>query len=738
MALGFKTDEIRHTLSMERADAATVYFQSATPAQVRDAEPDPSSPPIFPITAVSTIADSSLPDRPLPDSNRAELRGWFERGQQHRRNQQIEAAIACFRQVLALDPQHAPAYNNLGTLLQQQGQLTEAIACFERVVQLRPELAAGHSNLAGVWQQQGEWQRAVEGYQKAIQRDAGFVAALSNLGRLWVQQGEWSAALPLLERAFEGQPPSFELAMLLGNGYAAQSQLEVAAQWFERALRLQPQSTEALYALGQLASLGGDLASAEGCFRQVLQLDPDHLEACYYLEYTRIALCDWDAYDERMAALLQRLRAAVERPQELRLSVLVLNSFPANPALNRALAERYAESVSRSVPSQLAGATSAVRQHSSPIQSGTLRLGYLSPDFREHPVGILLHDVFRHHQRPAFSVTAYSLVAERDAFTEAVQGGCDDFVDLSALSPGAAAERIRRDGIDILIDLAGYTTHSRPEILARCPAPVQVSFLGYPGTLGAPFVPYLLADEWLIPPALEGGYSEQIIRLPQAFVASPLPSSSATLTRTDVGLPETGVVYACFNRSLKFDPHTFACWLRILQQVPGSVLWLREAPPVVQQRLGAVAQQQGIAAERLVFGQHLALGDYLATCALADVMLDNWHYSAASTAVCGLAAGVPLLTLPGSSFASRLGASVCAAAQRSEWICASAAEYEQRAVAWGTRPSELSAVRQRWHEERDAVPLFNPEPWVRHLETALGQLWQSHAKTINSTQEGSI
>ena len=308
----------------------------------------------------------------------------------------------------------------------------------------------------------------------------------------------------------------------------------------------------------------------------------------------------------------------------------------------------------------------------------------------------MIHQLFQHHDRSRFHISAYALTAADDAYTASIRQSCDAFLDLSGLSPLAAAQRIHADGLHILIDLAGYTTSSRPEILELQPAPIQIHYLGYPSSLGADFIPYLLADRWLIPPGQRQHYSEEVIELPHAFVGSQLEISTEPIYRQQFGLPAEAFVFRCLNRSNKIEPRVFNTWLRILEAVPGSVLWRKHSQPIIESRLRHKAQQEGIDPERRVFSTHLPMERYLAAYRLADLFLDTFHYSEGSTSVHALWAGLPLLTCPGEGYAARLGANLCAAAGLESLICSDPAAYEARAMALTTNDSsELSSLRRQ-------------------------------------------
>ena len=349
-----------------------------------------------------------------------------------------------------------------------------------------------------------------------------------------------------------------------------------------------------------------------------------------------------------------------------------------------------------------------------------MRIGYISPDFRNHPVGKLIFQMFAHHDHSRYEIYAYSTVDIRDDITETIIDGCDFFTDISSLSTEAAAQRIYEDQIHILIDLAGYTNHNRVEVLALQPAPIQIQWLGYPNTMGAEFIQYILADRWLIPPEIATYYTEEVIYLPQAFIASPLPISDKPITRQDFGLSKNAFVFCCFNSHYKIDPQVFEVWMDILQEVPHSVLWLWEGHG--KDNLIQEANKRSIDSKRLVFATSLPHEEYLARYALADLYLDTFIYNAGSTACAALWGGVPLLTLAGNTNAARMGASIAAAAGLETTICHSIDEYKEKAIYFAKHPQELHKLSQQL-KDRTTLPLFQVENFVRQLESALEQIW---------------
>jgi len=597
-------------------------------------------------------------------------------------------ALAAFEQLAQEFPDQGPVHYQLARIHQKQGQLTPAIAHYRQALEHLPDLAPAWFNLGVALQSEQQTAAAIAAYRQALEHQSDHLGALNNLGKLLEQTRRLKGAISCYRRAIQLSASDVRPRFNLGCLLATQTRYEAALPYLE----------------------------------QAAALAPDSLEILVELESVRLSLGDWKDHAQRMQQLHARLEQHFANPEcEALGGVLGLNHFGVSPGLQAIAARHFAESIAASEAERKA---SCAFSHPS-ARSGKLRLGYLSPDFREHAVGMLTHALFQHHDRGRFEVFAYSLHPQCDAFTDRIRAGCDCFVDLSGQPTDVAARRIHGDGIDVLIDLAGYTMHSRSDILALQPAPVQIHWLGYPGTLGADFVPFLLADHWLIPPEAEPHYSEQVIRLPHAFVASPLEIASQSSSRSELGLPDQSIVFCAFHKGAKIDPGVFSAWMRILQQVPDGVLWLSARTKRLQANLRRAAQERGIAPERLIFAPYRPLPDFLAQCRQADLFLDTFLYGAGSTAACMLQAGVPVLTYPGPTYASRMAASVLDAAGMADLICPDPDSYVERAVRLALEPDELTALRRKLADQLAQAPLFDPPKFVRQLEEALLRIRQT-------------
>ena len=489
-------------------------------------------------------------------------------------------------------------------------------------------------------------------------------------------------------------------------------QAETAVQTLESGLVLAAEDARLWLLLGTALTDLGRLEPAREAFDRALHLDPSSGGALSSLLFTQRQLCQWEGLDR----LLERFRAGLARGQDQ----LAPFAFLAEDS-GRNEQRRCAELWSRQWP------VTAGPQTPLPDAGQPLTIGYLSADFHRHPTAYLAAGLFEAHDRSRFRVIGYSNGPDDgSAIRKRLEAAFDVFVDLRGMTPDEAAARMVEDGVHVLVDLKGHTLDAAPEVLARRPAPIQAHYLGYPGTIAAPWVDYLVGDPWVTPPQHEDDYAEAIVRLPDAYQVNDRlrPRPDSTGRRSDHGLPDNGVVFCCFNNSWKLNAEVLNSWAAILDGVPGSVLWLlgRQSAPSVakalRQRLGAL----GLAPERLVFSKSRPLVDYLALYHHADLFLDSWPYNAHTTASDALWMGCPVLSWPGESYAGRVGASLLSACGQEALICADEPEYRKRAIALGNAPDRLSVIRKRLTEQRDSLPLFDTEATTRALEWAFEEM----------------
>lgn len=435
--------------------------------------------------------------------------------------------------------------------------------------------------------------------------------------------------------------------------------------------------------------------------------------------------CDWTDRAAVLAEINDLTKDAFQYGFVAGLEPFNLLSLPITPALQASVARAQATAVDALM--------APIREKlwiewPSATIEGRLRIGYVSGDFRNHATAHLTRKLFQVHDRTRFEIVGFSLRPnDGSSYRRDIVAGCDRFVELSGLSNAEAATRIAQEGIHILVDLHGYTRFARPEIFALRPAPVQISFLGYPGTLGADYIAYIIADRVVLPEELQPWFSECPVYL-SCYQANDdeQPIAATGMTRADAGLPKDGFVFCCFNQLSKIEPESFSVWMRILKQVPGSVLWLLASDPRGAEPLRQAARMCGIDPARLVFASRLPKAEHLKRHQLADLFLDTFTYNAHTTASDALWAGLPIVTLRGRFFQSRVCASLLTALGLLELITASRTEYETLAIGLAREPTRLRELRVCLQERRRAGPPFDTQSFVHNLERAFEAMWAPH------------
>ncbi len=637
----------------------------------------------------------------------------------HHHKGELGEAEALYRRVLREEPENPDALHWLGVLCHQRGRLDEAVQALKRAVASRPEASGSYACLCLVLRDQGKLREAVAAGERSLQLFPANPELCNAMGRIFQQTGDRQRAAKFFRRAVRLDARFADAYHNLAITLEASGQSDRACEAYGRALTLDPDDAQVHYNLGlSLISLG-EYAKAREAAERALALDPGHVQALYTRAYLRRFVCDWDDEGTEAKGLEDALAAHVENRGDAEIAPYALNIVPVSPECHRAVAEYYASQTALRTRGLRDAFTHRDHKHA------RLRLGYISPDFRHHAVGFLVHRLFEHHDRAAFEVFAYSLHCSDDEFQQAVRKGVDVFRDVSAMSSVEAAEAIHRDEVDVLIDLGGFTWGTRPEILSLRPAPVQISWLGYLNTMGADYIDYLVADDVVVPEGHEQRYAEAVIRLPGTFMpmfrldrADPVPAPN------DLGLPANTFVFASFNNPYKITAGAFDTWMQILERSPESVLWLYAADlEEAEGNLRARARRSGMA-DRLVFAPTVPLSEHLERLTHADLFLDTFHYNAGATAVAALQAGVPILTHPGKTFLSRMGASLNAALGLDDLICDSPASYREKAVALSGKPGERADVRDRLALAIESSAVFEPRCFVAGLEEACRHVWR--------------
>lgn len=536
-------------------------------------------------------------------------------------------------------------------------------------------------------------------------------AVLFNHAVLLGEDGNPEAARAALQQAIAANPDFLPPYINLGRIFEGAGATDAAlATWRDATARLPSVSstsigykTMALVQIARVAEAAWRDTEAEAALREAIEIDPGQREAIQHFLSLRQRQCEWPVVEPWERVPRETLLGGM--------SPLSMAAYTDDPMLQLATAWHYNKTdvgAPLAPPPDLAAAR----------RPGRLRVGYLSSDLREHAVGFLMAEVFALHDRAEIEAFAYYCgPASDDAMHRRFRETAEHFVDLAGLDDVQAAARIAEDGIQILVDVNGYTREGRTKLLAQRPAPVIVNWLGYPGSLGSPTHHYIVADETLVPPGDEIYYSEKVLRLPcyqpndRAREVAP-----ARPTRAQAGLPDEAFVFCCFNGAHKITRFTFARWMRILAGVPGSVLWLLGSTGGAERNLRQAAEAAGIAPTRLIFAPKLAHAAHLARYPLADLFLDSAPYNAHTTSSDALWMGVPVLTFPGRSFPARVCASLVRSAGLAELVRADAEDFVATAIRLAGEPQTLAALRARLRDSRDSCVLFDTPLLVRSLE----------------------
>ncbi|MEO8038956.1 MAG: tetratricopeptide repeat protein [Betaproteobacteria bacterium] len=648
-----------------------------------------------------------------------EFAAQFEHANALARQGFADQAIRHFQAAAALDPRQPAALNNLGLALAAQGRSEAAEQAFRDALELAPDMAEIHANLGDALRQRGRFEQAVQHFEAATCLKPDWPEAWNNLGVALRPLERSTEAMNAFEQAVALRPDFVEATYNFGNALAALGRNTEAGERYRRALAIDPNHAESAYSLGLLTS---DVAAATTFHERALASRPDFAEALTALAFNQFRTCHWAPAE----ALAQRLRTWIEQRPDAAIAPLNVVQIFDDPALQQRAARQW---VANRITPWLRGRAPLVDMAARVNRGERLRIGYLSADFRDHAVGRLIAGPLAAHDRERFHVTAYGSGPDDGSdVRRGIERAADVFREARSWSASDLATTIAADAIDILVDLSGHTEHTRSEALALRCAPLQLSYLGFPGTMGAPWIDFLLTDERLTPLAIRDRFDEAFAFVPGGYFVGPA-ATAATLPadRTTLGLPAEGMVFCCFNASYKIRSDVFASWMRILQRVPGSVLWLLQANDGAVARLCAAARNAGIAPERLCFAPAVAYEAHSARLSAADLFLDSWAYAAGATGGQTLAAGVPLLALAGAGYAARMSSALLGALGLDELVTTGPQDYEERAVALATDRGGLRELRGRVRRAVEDSPLFNADSGARRLEAVFERLWRWHA-----------
>jgi protein O-GlcNAc transferase len=641
---------------------------------------------------------------------------WLGRGNVFVGLQRYNDALTAFDKALALDPNLAGAWLGRGNVLTEHKRCDDAFAAYDKALSLKPDLAEAWLGRGNLLTELKRHDDALVAYQKALALQPATAEAWLGRGNALTELKRYNDAFAAYERAMDLQPDFAEAWLGCGNVSAGLQQYSDALAAYEKAIALKPDLARAWLGRGNMFAQFARFQDATAAYDKALNLSPDLEHAAGNRLHAKLRICDWTDLEAETANLLSaiRERKKVSHP----FSIL---SIPSSPADQLQCAEGYlASELPRFAPIWDRQAYSHDK----------IRVAYLSSDLRDHPIGYLTAGLFEQHDRARFEVTAISLATEQSSdFSRRIKAAFDRFIDCRLQSDQEIAEFVRQLEIDIIVDLNGFTQNGRPGVFARRPAPIQVNYLGYSGTMGADYFDYIIADPVVIPEQQFEFYSEKVVWLPDSFMVNDAARRIAARTpsRGELRLPEQEFVFCSFNQSYKLNPTIFDIWMRLLKHIDGSVLWMREDDATAPKNLRLEAERRGVASERLVFAPRAAdIAEHLARQRQADLFLDTLPYNAHTTASDALWAGLPVVTCLGSTFAGRVAGSLLRACGLPELITESLPEYEALALTLAREPEHLASLKAKLALNRDTCPLFDTKRFVRQIEAAYHGMWHAN------------
>ena len=632
-------------------------------------------------------------------------------------NRYEEALAGCDR-ALAIKPRIPEALNNRGLALLGLTRCGEALASFDRALAIAPDFPEALSNRGNALLQLARYEEALASCDRALAIRPDYAEALNNRGLALLGLARHREALASYDRALAVRPDHAEALSNRGNVLLELRRYEEALASNGRALAVNPDHPGALNNRGNVLLELRRHEEAAKDFEQLVAVKPDWEYAQGNMLHSQLHCGDWKDYSRRV---------------ELIVKDVIAGKRVAHPFIFLSISESSRDQLqcARTFAQERYAASAQALWKGERYQHDRIRVAYLSADFHRHPVAYLMAGLFEAHDKSRFEITAISFGPDtKDNMRTRLENSFDHFIDVSSKSDRDVALLLKDLEIDIVLDLKGYTDRGRTRILAFRAAPIQVNFLGYPGTMGVDYIDYVLADHFVIPKDEHSFYAEKVVYLPDTYQPndSKRRISEHTPTRADAGLPETGFVFCSFNDSHKITPPVFDVWMRLLDQVPGSVLWLLGDNAVAVCNLRHNAERRGVAPDRLLFAPRVNLEDHLARHRLAGFFLDTLPYNAHTTASDALWAGLPVVTCIGSSFAGRVAGSLLSAVGLPELITDNLEDYEALALKLAQDKHLLAAIKTKLAQNRETFPLFDTDRFRRHIESAYETMWERYQR----------
>jgi predicted O-linked N-acetylglucosamine transferase (SPINDLY family) len=607
-------------------------------------------------------------------------------------------------------------FNILGACYQAQGKLKDSVKMFETATKIKPDYAEAHFNLGVVLKTQGQLENAIESYKKAIYLVPNYPAAHNNLGNAYKDLNQLDDAIRSYQAVIKMNPSNAEAHFNLGNVHKRLGNIDDSIINFKRAIKIFPDYYDARNNLAVVLRKQKKLHDSLTEYDYLIKLKPDAELVPGYILQIKKDLCIWDKSEKELNEIIKK----INQKQNV-CGPFSMLGFTDNPLLHKKVGEIFSDSISKNLGN--------FNKMTTNPKNKKIRIGYFSADFHNHATMHLMAELFELHNKNLFEIYAFSFGPNKqDDSRRRARLAFNEFFDVELNTDYEIALLAREQKIDIAIDLKGYTQDCRPKIFVIGCAPIQINYLGYPGTMGASFMDYIVADKTLISQKHEQNYTEKIVYMPYSYQVniSNLSFSKSLFSRGDLNLPSEGFVFCCFNSVYKITPEVFAGWMRILKSVSMSVLWIYSKNSFAIENLKQEAVKHGIDENRLIFASFMTTKDHLKRIQSADLFLDTLPYNAHTTASDALRVGLPVLTRIGESFTSRVASSLLNGVNLPELITTSQEEYEALAIELATNPKKYKSLKDKLINNLPEAPLYDTSLFTRHIESAYKTMYERH------------
>ncbi|AXE61830.1 tetratricopeptide repeat protein [Candidatus Thioglobus sp. NP1] len=632
----------------------------------------------------------------------------------------IDSALKHLKEAVRISPEFAEAFYNLGHAYKELNQSDKSLDCYKNAIAMNPHYAEPHYASGNILQDLGQFDKAVKCYQMALIIEPDKAEVHYELGNISYDLGQFNASIESYEKAISIDSNNSQFINGMGIVLNKTGQFEKALKCYKKAISINPEYAEVYFNLGNLQWDLNEMDEAVSNYEYAIKLKPGIDFNFGNLFHCKMHLCNWDNFSINLKEIHNRINN----------SELTIDPFSLSALIDDAKIQlKNAKIFSKEITSK----NNALSKKNSYLNHKKIRIGYFSADFREHPVSFLSAKLYELHDRSHFEIFAFSFGPNtQDEMNLRIKAGVDKFYNVEKMSNNDIALLSRSLEIDIAIDLGGFTANNKAEIFAVNPAPIQINYLGYPGTMGADFYDYIIADKIIIPEEQKRNYSENIIYLPSCYMPqdSSRQISNKLITRQECNLPEDGFVFCSFNNSFKITPKEFDIWMRLLSKIDGSVLWLLKANKSSEDNLKSEAKKRGVEPNRLIFADKIAVEEHLARQRLADLFLDTFNFNAHTTASDALWAGLPVLTKIGKGFAARVAGSLLTSLEVPELITNSEKEYEALALNLASNPEKLATIKKKLADKRTTAPLFDTKTYTKNLEKAYTQAFERYTNGL--------